>query len=367
MNLARGTGRALVAAGTGLAVVGAAQAAVNTRLLRTPLIDTVGSASTPVSILIPARDEAGTISACVSALVGQAAEVVVLDDASSDDTAALALAAGATVVSSAPLAEGWLGKAWACQQLTAAADPRSRILVFVDADVLVEPGGIGAAVHLLTVAGLDIACPFPRQQAVTAAERLVQPLLQWSWLTTLPLRLAERSSRPALTAACGQLMVVRRDALERAGGFSAVRDAVLDDVALVRTIKGSGGRGGVVDGSGIATCRMYRDWTAMSEGYGKSLWAAFGTPSGALTAVVVLALGWILPPLAALFGSRLGLVGYAAGVTSRAIAARRTGARMWPDVLAHPLSISLLIRLIGRSVIARRRGTLTWKGRPVRA
>lgn len=86
-----------------------------------------------------------------------------------------------------------------------------------------------------------MVCPFPRQLAVGPAERLVQPLLQWSWLTLLPLGLAERSSRPSLTAACGQFVVLRREALERAGGFAAIRTAVVDDVALVRAVKASGG------------------------------------------------------------------------------------------------------------------------------
>jgi hypothetical protein len=193
----------------------------------------------------------------------------------------------------------------------------------------------------------------------------VQPLLQWSWLTTLPLRLAERSSRPSLTAASGQFVVVRRDALERAGGFAAVRTAVLDDIALVRAIKASGGRGGVVDGTALATCRMYEGWAQLREGYRKSLWAAFGSAPRASGVLGLLGLTYVLPPLAALRGSRVGALGYAAGVTSRLIAARRTGGRAFPDALAHPLSVGVFGYLTVTSLIARRRGELRWKGRPI--
>ena len=108
-------------------------------------------------------------------------------------------------------------------------------------------------------------------------------------MTTLPLRLAETSPRPSLTAACGQFVVVRRDALERAGGVAAIRGAVLDDIALVRAIKAAGGRGGFVDGTDLASCRMYAGWPELRAGYGKSLWAAFG--SGPRAAAVLALLG----------------------------------------------------------------------------
>ena len=314
-------------------------------------------------MLVPARDEAATIGACVAALVG-AHEVLVLDDESSDDTAQLARAAGARVVRGTPRPPGWLGKPWACEQLVAAADPASDVLVFVDADVLVVPGGVDAAVDLLLDADLDITAHFPQQVARTAAERLVQPLLQWSWLTTLPVRIAERSARPSLTAACGQLVVVRRSALAAAGGFGAVRGQVVDDVALVRAVKAQGGRGGVADGSAVAECRMYTDWPQLRDGYSKSLWSAFGSPGGAAVAMALLLLGWVVPAAAMLRGSRVGALGYAAGVTSRVISARRTGGRA-ADAPAHPVSILLLAWLTARSVWLSRHGDPQWKGRPV--
>jgi hypothetical protein len=132
-------------------------------------------------------------------------------------------------------------------------------------------------------------------------------------------------------------------------------------------VKTSGGRGGVVDGTELASCRMYADWAELRDGYGKSLWAAFGSPAGAGAVVGLLALAYVLPGAAALRGSRAGAIGYAAGVASRVIAARNTGGRAWPDALAHPVSVILFGYLTGRSVLDRRRGRLRWKGRPVGA
>jgi hypothetical protein len=358
----RPTGR-LTALGSALAIAGAAHCVVNATRLRRP--STVDRPVPTVSVLIPARDEAGTITRCVSATVGQdaVAEVIVLDDGSTDGTAELAAAAGARVVRGSDPPDGWLGKTWACAQLVSAVD--DDLLVFVDADVELAPGAVRAAVTTTLEHGLDIVCPFPRQLTGSASERLVQPLLQWSWLTTLPLRVAERSARASLTAASGQFVIVRRSALERAGGFAAVRGAVLDDIALVRAIKASGGRGGVIDGSELAACRMYDGWSSLRDGYGKSLWSAFGSPAGALAVAALLAGTYVLPAVAMLRGSRLGALGYAAGLISRVVAGRVTGARVWPDALAHPASIAVFDYLVLRSLIEHRRGTLTWKGRAV--
>lgn len=344
--------------GTALAVAGCAHTVINARLLRRP-----GPHGTAVvSVLIPARDEAATIGACLRSVASQdVAEVLVLDDESSDGTREIAAANGGRVLAGTVPPPGWLGKPWACRQLAAAADPRSDVLVFLDADVRLEPDAIARAVGLL--AGLDLVSPQPRQLAGTVAERLVQPLLAWSVLTFLPLRVAERSPRPSLAAANGQFLVVRRAAYERAGGHHA--DAVLDDLALLRAIKRTGGRGVIVDGSELASCRMYSSWAQLRDGYGKSLWSAFGSPAGAAGALTLLGVAYVLPPLAMLRGSRIGILGYLAGVASRVVAARRVHDRALPDAFAHPVSIAAFGYLTIRSSVLHRRGMLRWKGRPI--
>ncbi|GAA4785457.1 glycosyltransferase [Actinomycetospora chlora] len=355
--------RAPVTVGSALAVASLALTVDNLRRLRVPDPDAAPPRER-VAVLVPARDEADGIADCLRALLAAtagwpAAEVVVLDDGSHDATAARARALGVRVLDGTP-PPGWLAKPWACRRL--AASVRADVLVFVDADVRVAPHGLAATVDLLRSSGLDLVSPHPRQLAEGAAERLVQPLLAWSWLATLPLGIAERSPRPSLTAANGQLLAVDARAYRAAGGHPP--DQVLDDLALLRAIKRAGGRGVVADGTGVATCRMYRGTTEVRDGYGKSLWAAFGTPVTAAGVVGLLALVHVLPAVAALGGSRVGLVGYLAGVASRALAARRTGARV-RDALAHPVSVLALAALTADAWRGRRRGTLRWRGRPV--
>ncbi len=360
---------ARMAAATAVALT--AHTAVNVRRLRTPGHPR-GPIPERVSVLLPVRDEAERVGQCLSCLLAQRdvpqLEILVLDDGSTDGTADVVKATSAgdprvTLLHGVEPPPGWLGKPHACHQLARAAT--GSVLVFVDADVLLEPHAVAATVQQLRDLGLDLVSPYPGQVAVTVAERLVQPLLQWSWLTTLPLPLAERSTRPSLAAANGQLLAVDAAAYERAGGHAAVRDQVLDDLALLRAVKRAGGRGTVADGTALATCRMYTCWAELRDGYSKSLGAGFGSPPGAVAVVGALGAIYVLPAAAALAGSPAGLAGYAAGVLGRVLTARRTGGRVVPDALAHPLSVAVLGYLTLRSLVVRHKGTATWKGRPV--
>jgi glycosyl transferase family 2 len=332
-----------------------------------------GAASTveqSVAVLVPARDEAHRIGPCVASILAQRGvpelRLLVLDDGSSDGTAAVvrAVAAGdhrLTVLTGQSPPPGWLGKPYACHQLAAAAGPGD-VLVFVDADVVLEPDAIAAAVGLLP--GRALLSPYPRIVARGWAERLIQPLLQWSWLTFLPLRAMERSRRPSLAAAGGQFLVVTRAGYESAGGHAAVRDQVLEDVALARAVKRSGGRIALADGSRLATCRMYDGARSLVEGYGKSLWAAFGPPLAGTALALLLLFVYVVPVLLVVAGFPLaGAVGYLLGVAGRVVTGRATGGRVWPDALAHPLSVLGFVVLLGYSYLRGR--SLRWKGRPV--
>jgi glycosyl transferase family 2 len=360
---------------TGLSIAGALHAGLNMLLLRRPPA-TPRPVRRPVTVVVPARNEERTIRSCLEALLAQQSiddlRVLVVDDGSTDATADAVRSVGdprLRLLTAERLPPGWLGKTWACATGIRAAAEEARtgedaVLVFVDADVRLFPDGIAGAVAVLDDSGLDLVSPWPRPVAATLSERLVQPLAPWLWATTLPLRLAERSRRPSLAAANGQFLVLTGAGYRRAGGHAAVRGEVLDDLALLRAVKRAGGRGGPVDGSRLAACRMYEGWGALREGYTKSLWAAVGgSPAGSLAAAGVLTAVGVVPAVAALRGSPTGLVGYLAGVAGRAVVAIGTGSRTWPDPLAHPVSMLLLDGLLVRSVLARRRGTLTWRGR----
>ena len=346
----------------------AAHTLVNASLLRRPPRDAV--TEDRVAVLLPVRNEANRVTPCLAALLAQRGvpnlEIVVLDDGSTDGTASLVEAVAEQhlrLLTGSPPPAGWLGKPHACRQL-ADSVPDADVLVFLDADVVLAPDAIAGAVRLRREVGVALLSPYPK---ITGAGRIVQPLLQWSWLTFLPLRAMERSRRPSLAAAGGQWLVADRAGYDRAGGHAAVRADVLDDIALARAIKRAGGRIALADGSGLAVCEMYSSWRELVDGYAKSLWASLGPPGSAASVVVLLLFLYVSPIAACLAGDTglllLGGCAYILGVFGRVVSARATGGRAWPDALAHPISIVVFAWLVARSFRLRRQGKLEWRGR----
>lgn len=370
-------GRLLVAGAALGAVAIAAHTAVNLRVLRRP-DSHAWQVDESVDILIPARDEEATIAATVESALAQESvprlRVTVLDDGSSDGTgeilAAIAARDSRLVVLSTDddPPPGWLGKPWACARL--GTQTSGSVLVFVDADVILEPHAVRALVDELRSADLDMVAPYPRQLSSGTLQRLVQPLVTWAWVATMPVGLAERSHRPSLSAANGQLIAFDALAYAEIGGHGAVHGEVIEDVALMRELKVNGYRCATVDGSHLATCRMYSTDRALIDGYAKSLWSAFGGPVGSIGVGSMLAFVYLVPPAAMALGrSRQvrawGMAGYLAGCASRAMVARRTGEKVVPDAFAQPASIAAFLYLNAVSWTRHRRGTNTWKGRAV--
>lgn len=371
-------GRGVVATGALVAWAIAAHTAVNLRLLRSPSADAPEVAE-EVTVLIPARDEADHVEATIRSVLVQTGvprlAVLVLDDGSTDGTAAIVERLAAeddrlTLVRGAderPPA-GWLGKPWACARLATLAT--GSVLVFVDADVALHPHALRAVVGTLRDHDLALVAPYPLQVSGSWLERLVQPLVTWSWVATMPVRWGETSLRTSLSAANGQLLAVDAAAYRDINGHAAVRDDVIEDVALMRAIKSGGRHAATVDGSHLAACRMYEGPAAVVDGYSKSLWAAFNGPVGTMAVNALLITGYVVPAVAAIAAPSartrgIGLAGYAAGVASRALVARRTGERIAPDAFAHPASIVAFAALNGVSWLRHAQGSNTWKGRPV--
>lgn len=360
------------------AVAGAIHSWRNLSIIRNPRIATpVADNFAPrVSVLLPARNEAARITPTLKSVLEQDYpnfELIVLDDASTDATAQVVMNLlnghhnARLIESFEDVPSGWLGKPWACHRLSAAAT--GDILVFIDADVLITPDALSCAVALFLESQLDVMCPYPNQRMNTLAQRLVQPLLQWSWLTTLPLDIAETSSRPSLTAANGQLLLVSRAMYQRMRGHEAVKSEVLEDINFVRAVKAAGGRGGVVDGSAIALCNMYDTDDEMVNGYTKSLWNAFGSPIGAFAVNALLFTVYVLPLSLMLHrDSRTrsrALTAYLAATAGRMLINTRLRQGLKAEVLLHPLSVLAFNALTVASFAQRRRGGLAWKGRSI--
>lgn len=322
-----------------------------------------------VAVLLPMRNESENVTELVNILKGQrglsSLTFHCLDDESTDDTFALLRLATAddsrfVLHRGAPLMGGWIGKPFALQQALDLS--RSQIVVIIDSDVRLTPYAIASSINTMTDLKLDFMSAYPRQLAKSWPERLIQPLLQWSWTATVPLRIAERMNNPAFAVANGQFFIATRDALNGVNGFNQISAQVLDDIALARVLLRSGFRGTVSDASKVASCRMYSSWTEIKQGYGKSLRVAFRSPIGFTVTAAFLILTGIIPLALALSGSILGLLSLVLIVLSRAISAASSSGRI-RDAIWHPISTLLLMYLIGYSVLMR--SQIRWKGRQV--
>ncbi len=340
-------------------------AAVNFVQIRTPkrtseFVETVG-------VIVPMRNEAENVEGLIATLAAQEGSFhfYLLDDNSEDATFELlnrftSNDSRFTVIQGAALNEKWIGKTWALQQLFDASS--EEILVSIDADVRLSNNAINKAVTALQDAQLDFVSPYPRQIAQSFAERLIQPLLQWSWLTTVPLRYAESSGQKSMAVANGQFFVVRRAALASIGGYESVKHAVIDDVFLARELVKKGSSGTVINGSDIAETHMYGSWSEIKSGYGKSLNLAFGSIVGAIFVVVFLIATSIAPLILGFLGNPYGWLGFAAIVGTRVLSAIKSHGNVLDSVL-HPISVLALVYLIVYSYL--RRGSIQWKGRTV--
>ena len=312
------------------------------------------------------RNEASNIDGVLPDLLSQSQlaqhEILVLNDHSTDDTAVKLSQYSVRTLEGRDLPAGWLGKNFACHQLSEVAT--AEFLVFIDADVRLTHTAVSSAIAEMTRLHWDFASPYPRQRAKSFLEILIQPLLQWSWFATVPLRIAEKFRFPSMAVANGQFFIIRKSAYRAIGGHEAIKSDVIDDIAMARELLRAGFRGGVMDGSRVAHCRMYENGRDLISGYRKSLWRAFGSPIGSLVAIFVLSCASIAPWWFALHGSMLGWIGALSGVFSRFIVALKTRSR-WESALVHPISILLLLVLILWSWIGKVRGTLTWRDRTI--
>ncbi len=341
-----------------------------------------GDASLPfVSILVPARNEMLNIERCILSLFRQdyaGYEIIVLDDGSTDDTPSmlrkLEVASGGRMrcLTGNPLPPGWHGKAWACSQL--ACEAQGEFLLFTDADTIHEPDALRKSVAALLSSGADMLSLTPRQEMGSFWEKLVVPLVYVILMSYLPLRLVSRTRIPAFCFANGQFILFRRDAYQRIQGHAAVRDVLVEDVWLCRAVKQTGGRVVAYDGTSAVSCRMYRSFRGVWEGFSKNLFAGFGYRSiGFILLMLLVTIFYIVPygflAAAVLDGTLtvpafwLPLVQVGVAVLSRAIIALKFRQPL-SFAFLHVFSQLMLLAIACNSlyIIKSGRGA-SWKGR----
>jgi 4,4'-diaponeurosporenoate glycosyltransferase len=320
--------------------------------------------SARVSLVIPARNEAAVVPALLRSLRQQTVsplEVIVVDDHSTDHTAAAAALGEATVITAAALPDGWLGKPWACAQGAAAAS--GDILVFLDADTVAGPEllqRLAAAVERSR--GLVSVAPY---HDTRRAYELASALFNLVAMMGVGASSLRREAR--VTGAFGPCIAMRADDYRSIGGHGAVRNEVLEDVALARVCRQRQLPVTNVAGTSHLRYRMYPDGIAqLIEGWSKNFAAgAATTPPLRLAAIVAWLSGLIEAGVMALTLSRTHLVFYALFAFQLWFLLRRIGnhsAIAW----FHPLASLMFLLISARSAFLQLRGEVTWKGRRIR-
>ena len=324
-----------------------------------------------VSILIPARNEEADIQQLLHSISiqnYQNYEVIILDDNSTDRTSQVCQDfcdqhKRFKLLPGAPLPKGWLGKNFACFQLAKAA--HGKYLIFLDADETISDGLINNSIHRMKLNQLSLLSLFTDQIMLTWGERLVVPLMHFVLLNLLPLRLVRLSKNSSFSAASGQFMMFDGEHYKQNQWHEQVKHQVVEDVEIMKLIKGFGYNGEALLANGFINCRMYKSFSEAVDGFSKNFLAGFNNNVFGLFLYLLLvvmgpvAIAFFLSPDLALFA--LSLI-----VLSRVMISLSARQSVWQNVLLHPLQLLCMVFI---SVIAVKKHftkTIVWKGRAIR-
>jgi chlorobactene glucosyltransferase len=248
----------------------------------------------PVSIVVPARNEARIIERSVRSFLNQdVLEVIVVNDHSTDATGAILRSIDdprLRVIDGEEPPPGWLGKPWALAEGSRAA--RGELLLFVDADVIYAPGTVAAAADYLERSGAALITLFPHFEFRTFWEAIVLPQLLLVAYAVIPAWLSNRTRSKYLAVGGGPGNLVRREVYDAVGGHEALKDAVVDDIGLARLVRIAGQRTEGVRADDLVSLRMYHGAREILDGFTKNLFPAFGRSY--LIASVVFLLGAVI-------------------------------------------------------------------------
>lgn len=331
----------------------------------------------PVSVIIPARNESATIATVVRSVLASSYapfELIVVDDRSTDDTAAQVEAIATTdarvrLVRGAELPTGWLGKPWACHQGAEAAT--GRYLLFTDADTEHAPALLGHALGAMERDHPGLLTLITRQDCLSFWERIVMPQIWVPLGFRYPPSRVNGATKPHELVANGQFILVHRDTYEAIGGHAAVRGEVVEDLALAQAFLRGGKRVQLMFGHSLISTRMYRSLGEMIEGWSKNLYLGARQSAGSRPLLRALA-PWTL--LLALLFWLLPLVALAAGVApSAATLAVIVSLLFWAMIsfgmqipawyaVGYPLGVVMAIGITLRSIWRGSR-RVEWRGR----
>ncbi|MDD4778762.1 MAG: glycosyltransferase family 2 protein [Fermentimonas sp.] len=334
---------------------------------RMPFVDFSEKLPT-LSLLIPARDEEKNIGYLLGDLIkitDSITEIIVCDDQSADDTAAVVneFAASDTrikLISGKELPADWYGKNHACYQL--ALEANSDYLLFLDADVRVSEDVIGKAVKYMERYRCSMMSIFPTQDMLSIGEKITVPNMQIILLTLLPLPLVRLSGFSSLSAANGQFMMFRRDTYTELDPHRKFRKSRAEDIEISRYMKRNHKKVACLTGVSGVRCRMYQNVKDAVEGFSKNVTFFFGN---SLTATIIY---WLVTTLGFIVFLAVGRtddlwIWLIATLLTRIFASITAGMNVSDNLTLFIPQQLMLGRFIIRSILNSRKKSFRWKGR----
>jgi chlorobactene glucosyltransferase len=327
-----------------------------------------------ISILIPARDEEINIENCIEDVMNQSYnnyELLILDDESTDETAKIVTGKISErrdddkikLISGKPKPNDWIGKNWACHQLSLEA--RGEILLFIDADVRIRPHVIESCIYYMDKYKLRLLTCFSTQKIKLFGEWLVVPLMNFLLLTFLPLTKVYSSTKKSFVAANGQFLLITKEVYNKIGGHKEVANKIVEDMEMARRFKKSGFKLMTFLGENSITCRMYYGFEPAFNGFTKNFFPGFNTsPLIFIFFLLFLFTTFFLPYLFVFMNSYFIWIVLIIllGRLATSISSHQS---IVANFLLHPIQMIIMIAIGLNSIYRTTTKKMKWKGRSI--
>lgn len=328
-----------------------------------------------VSVLVPVRDEEKNIAECIKSLAAQDypdMEIIIYDDCSSDKTLKIARryaaeTEGITIIRGGEPPPGWTGKNHACHKLACAA--RGDVLIFTDADDRHSTDAVSRTVGYMQKWNVSLVSAFPEMITGSFAEKLILPMIDMIIYSMFILWSARFVPWNIFAAANGQWLAIERETYDKIGGHSAVRNFVVEDVAIARRAKKQGFK--ILTASGLSSVksRMYESRAQVWQGLSKNIFGLTNYNVALFAMLLSILFASCVAPFIIIFilpGNIFVQAAVAGNLLWRTALSLRFRHNVLISVLLHPVSVTILIFIGINSWYLSNFRSVAWKGRNIK-
>ncbi len=326
------------------------------------------TSTTFISILIPARNEARNLPKLFESLEKQNFfnyELIILNDESTDETSAFVESyikknTRCKLINSMPLPQDWLGKNWACHQLSQNAT--GKYLFFLDADVELNEHFFESILNEIENRNLSLLSVFPDQIMVSVGEKIVVPTMHYILLSLLNLKWVYKLPFPTMAAANGQCMVFKNEIYQQHLFHHQVRNVITEDIEIMKLIKKQKLTGAVYLANNLIKCRMYKNYWESINGFSKNFISGFGN-NIFLASFFVLSISGFYSSF--IFSKIIVLLIIALIIAIKILISKMSNQNIFYNILFHPLQIISIVIILFKSIYLKLSGNNRWKGRAI--